>query len=118
MNNLNSILIEGTVDGEVIFKDISSKHKEVFFAIESIRKFKYEDEVVENKIFVRVKATGRLAEVCNSYLKEGSGVRIVGRLDQNSEGCMFVLAEHVEFKPTIEKKEAETEKAVEPAEGK
>jgi single-strand DNA-binding protein len=52
-----------------------------------------------------------LAEVCGEYLKKGRGVRIVGRLAQDRwtdpEGKprskVYIVAEHVEFKPQFNK---------------
>jgi single-strand DNA-binding protein len=53
----------------------------------------------------------RLAEVCGEYLKKGRGVRVVGRLKQDrwtdadgkGRSKVFIVAEHVEFKPQIKK---------------
>ncbi len=71
-----------------------------------------------------VTSWAHLAEVCSEYLKKGRGVRVVGRLKQdrwndpegNGRSKVYVVAEHVEFKPERKKedvpaKEAETEEA-------
>ena len=42
-----------------------------------------------------------MAEVCAEYLKVGRGVRVVGRLDRDEDGSVYLLAEHVEFKPMM-----------------
>jgi single-strand DNA-binding protein len=74
-----------------------------------------------------VSAWTRLAEVCGEYLKKGRGVRVVGRLKQDRwtdadgkpHSRIFIVAEHVEFKPQIKKDgdaAAEAEKPAEAAE--
>ena len=67
----------------------------------------------------------RLAEVCGEYLKKGRGVRVVGRLKQDRwtdpEGKphsrIFILAEHVEFKPQLKKEGDPASEVEKPAEG-
>ena len=64
-------------------------------------------ESVEEVMYIGVQVWGGLAEGCLNYLKKGRGVRVVGRLRQerweDKEGGnrerIFVVAEHVEFKP-------------------
>ena len=53
-----------------------------------------------------IRVFGKQAEACSEHLTEGRGVRIVGRLKQELVGDdgdvrsnVFIIAEHVEFKP-------------------
>ena len=63
--------------------------------------------------FYEVSTWTRLAEVCGEYLKKGRGVRVVGRLKQDRwtdadgkpHSRIFIVAEHVEFKPQFKKGE-------------
>ncbi|MBW8003189.1 MAG: single-stranded DNA-binding protein [Planctomycetes bacterium] len=106
MNNLNSILLEGnlTKDPELLY---TSKGTPVCtFPIACNRYFKNDGENVQEVSYFEVTAWSRLAEVCNEYLKKGRGVRIVGRLKQDrweADGAtrskVYIVAEHVEFKP-------------------
>ena len=49
--------------------------------------------------------------MCGEYLKKGRGVRVVGRLKQDrwtdadgkGRSRIFIVAEHVEFKPQLKK---------------
>jgi single-strand DNA-binding protein len=53
----------------------------------------------------------RLVEVCGEYLRKGRGVQVVGRLKQDRwtgpdgkpHSRIFIVAEHVEFKPQLRK---------------
>jgi single-strand DNA-binding protein len=125
MNNLNSILIEGNL---VRDPEMSYTPKGVAvckFTVASNRFYKQEEELQKEVSYFDVTTWTRLAEVCGEYLKKGRGVRVVGRLkqdrwtDQEGKGRskVYIVAEHVEFKPQIKKDgepEAEEEK---PAEG-
>jgi single-strand DNA-binding protein len=95
------------------------------FTVASNRFYKQEEELQKEVSYFDVTTWTRLAEVCGEYLKKGRGVRVVGRLkqdrwtDQEGKGRskVYIVAEHVEFKPQIKKDgepEAEEEK---PAEG-
>jgi single-stranded DNA-binding protein len=44
-----------------------------------------------------------LAEVCAEYLRKDRGVRIVGQLHEENDR-IWIVAEHVEFKPTAKEK--------------
>ena len=71
--------------------------------------------------FCDIEAYGRMAEICEEKAKKGRGVRVVGRLKQdtwkNNDGknCsrVYVVAEHVEFRPVKKtEEEAVTETTV------
>lgn len=50
------------------------------FSVAASRKYTRNDETVEETVWFRVSVWGKMAEVCNTYLKKGSKVLILGRL--------------------------------------
>ncbi len=127
MNHLNSVIVEGNLvrDPELGYtpKGIAVCR----FTIASNRYYKQEDDYNREVSFFDVTAWARLGEVCSEYLEKGRGVRVVGRLKQNrwetTEGKnrsrVFIVAEHVEFKPkvrtdsSVDRDDVEEEKAIE-----
>lgn len=105
MNEINSLLLEGVVIGEPHLNETSTTSV-LNFTIENTRYYKNKagEDVTETSQF-RVVAFGSM---CKIPLKEGSGVRIVGRLKQNkwtdSKGASHsevqILAEHIEIRKT------------------
>ena len=101
MNNLNSLILEGVVIGEPHKSEASDV---LNFTVGSERYYKNRagEDVTETSHF-KVVAFGRM---CDIPVKEGSGVRIVGRLNQNkwtdSDGMIHsevqIVAEHIEIK--------------------
>ena len=101
MNNLNSLILEGVVIGE----PHKSEALDVLnFTVGSERYYKNRaGEYVTETSHFKVVAFGCM---CNRPVKEGSGVRVVGRLKQNkwtdSEGASHsevqIVAEHIEIK--------------------
>ena len=101
MNNLNSLILEGVVIGEPHLVETSDV---LNFTVETTRYYKNRaGEDVEEKSQFKVVVYGRM---CKLSLKDGVGVRIVGRLKQNkwtdSEGASHsevqIVAEHIEFR--------------------
>ena len=101
MNNLNSLILEGVVIGEPHKSEASDV---LNFTVETTRYYKNRaGEDVEEKSQFKVVVYGRM---CKLSLKDGVGVRIVGRLKQNkwtdSEGASHsevqIVAEHIEIK--------------------
>ena len=103
MNMLNSLILEGVVSGEPHLNETSTTSV-LNFTIEHTRYYKNKEgeDVTETSHF-KVVAFGRM---CDIPVKEGGGVRIVGRLKQNkwtdSEGASHsevqIVAEHIEIK--------------------
>lgn len=95
-NNLNQILIEGT-----LYSDPSVKNKKTLISIESTRYFNgAEKETCHFDIY----AEGELGKNCLAELKKGRGVRVIGRLTKSREQnslYTFIVADHVIFKPEI-----------------
>jgi len=117
MNNLNSILIEGTLVRDAVVRKIPKGTTVCNFSIASNRFFKQESGLEKEVSFFDVETWTKLADVCGIKGKKGRGVRVVGRLKQDrwagSDGKprsrVFIVAEHVEFRPEFKKeKERET----------
>ena len=96
MNNLNSVLIEGTLTRNPMFNpsDINTT-----LHLESTRTFKTpnDGEITEVSHFTVI-AYGQQAERCADYLSKGREVRIIGRLKETTDGILIV-ADHVEIIP-------------------
>lgn len=103
MNCLNSLIIEGVVSGEPHLVETSDV---LTFTVEVTRYYKNRvGEDVEEKSLFKVVAFGSMSKL---PLKNGMGVRLVGRLKQNtwsdkdgvSHSEVQVVAEHIEVKRT------------------
>lgn len=101
MNMLNSLILEGVVIGE----PHKSEASEVLnFTVGSERYYRNRagEDVTETSQF-KVVAFGRM---CDIPVKEGSGVRVVGRLKENkwtdgdgvAHSEVQVVAEHIEIR--------------------
>ena len=102
-NDLNSLILEGVVSGEPHLVKTSDG---LNFTVETTCYYKNSaGEDVAVKFQFSVVAFGSM---CKIPLKDGVGVRIVGRLNQNkwtdSEGASHsevqIVAEHIEIKKT------------------
>ena len=103
MNMINSLIIEGVVSGEPHLVETSDV---LNFTVETTRYYKNRagEDVAETFQFSVV----AFGSMCKIRLKDGSGVRVVGRLKQNkwtdSEGASHsevqIVAEHIEIKKT------------------
>lgn len=111
MNNLNSILLEGNLVRDPELKYTPTGTAVCEMTIASNRFFKKDAEPVQEVSYFAVTTWARLAEVCAEYLTKGRGVRIVGRLKQDrwqdndgkARSRVYIVAEHVEFKPIVKK---------------
>lgn len=100
MNHLNSIILEGNVSEKPVFDKVKGTFD---FPIAVKRFYKNEDgsEEVETSHF-NIRSYGKMAEVCKDKCTVDRGVRVVGRLkEENSK--VFIIAEHIEFKPKVKK---------------
>jgi len=115
LNNLNSLLIEGNLVRDPELSYTPKGTAVCKFAVASNRFFKQDQETQKEVSYFDVTTWARLAEVCGEYLKKGRGVRVVGRLKQDrwtdpegkSRSRIYVIAEHVEFKPQPKNKDGE-----------
>jgi single-strand DNA-binding protein len=116
MNNLNSILLEGNLVRDPEINQTPKGTPVCKFSIASNRFYKLDDEFQKEVSFFDITTWSRLAEVCGEYLKKGRGVRIVGRLKQDrwsgidgkTKSKVYIIAEHVEFKPQFNGKESQS----------
>lgn len=103
MNMLNQVILEGVVSGEPHLKETSTT-SELNFTIEYTRYYKNKagEDVTETSQFDVV----AFNSMCKRPLKDGMGVRLVGRLKQNkwtdkdgvSHSEVQIMAEHIEIK--------------------
>jgi single-strand DNA-binding protein len=80
MANFNQVILMGNV-----VKDIELKYTATGKAVTNLRiavnrKYKSEDKIKEETFFTNVVVWGKTAELCDKYLKKGSGVMVTGYL--------------------------------------
>jgi single-strand DNA-binding protein len=126
MNNLNSILIEGNLVRDPMFRTTSKGTPLCTFSLASNRFFKQDSGLEKEVSFFDVETWSKLAENCYNLGRKGRGVRVVGRLKQErwngsdgkSHSKVAIVAEHVEFRPEFKKNgQAETNLAEEAMSG-
>lgn len=102
MNDMNSLLIEGVIKGEPHHEEVGASSK-MYFTIEVARydKTLEGNDATERSQF-KVVVYGHLS---TWSLKDGMGVRLVGRLKQNTwvdggvtHSEVQIVAEHIEIK--------------------
>ena len=111
MNNLNSILIEGNLVREPLFRSTPKGTPVCTFSLASNRFFRQDSGLEKEVSFFEVETWAKLAEACNNLGKKGRGVRVVGRLKQDRwtgndgkpHSRVSIIAEHVEFRPEFKK---------------
>ncbi|MDR1142987.1 MAG: single-stranded DNA-binding protein [Spirochaetaceae bacterium] len=114
MNNLNSILIEGNLVRDPLYRSTPKGTPVCTFTLASNRFFKQDSGLEKEVGFFDVETFARLAENCSNLGRKGRGVRVVGRLKQDrwngSDGKahsrVTIVAEHVEFRPDFKKETA------------
>jgi len=114
MNNLNSILIEGNLVRDPLYRTTPKGTPVCSFTLASNRFFKQDSGLEKEVSFFDVETWAKLAENCYNMGHKGRGVRVVGRLKQDrwngSDGKahskISIVAEHVEFRPDFKKDEA------------
>lgn len=84
MNQLNSVIIEGDVNGDLVEFEAMS-----IFYIESTFK--------DKKTVFEIGISGRLKDITTEELLKNNSVRIVGRVAKIDDR-FFIKAEHIEFK--------------------
>ena len=111
MNNLNSILIEGNLVRDPLFRSTPKGTPVCTFSLASNRFFKQDTGYEKEVGFFDVETWSKLAENCYNLGHKGRGVRVVGRLKQErwsgpdgkSRSKVMIVAEHVEFRPDFKK---------------
>ncbi len=107
MASLNKVMLIGNLTRDPELRYIPSGSAVTSFTVAMNRVYKLQTgEKKEEVSFVRVVVWGRLAEVCNDYLKKGRPVFVEGRLqsrswdDKNSgekRNTLEVIAQNVQF---------------------
>lgn len=125
MNNLNSVLLEGSICEELKVAHLDDGTAMTELRIQSERTYKSpkrEGGQVTEQCQFTVKAFSRLAEICAEYLTVGRGIRVVGRLSMATVKAgdtlterVWITAEHVEFKPQRKPEDVPEAEAVEAA---
>lgn len=118
MNNLNSIIIEGNVVRKNEIMEPVAGFKKYAFSIGVNRWHVNKDgEGVSEVSYFDVETYGKMAEYTEKKATKGRGIRVVGRLKQDAwedkdgkkHSKVFVVAEHIEYKPILDNKSLEKE---------
>ena len=119
MNQLNSIILEGNVVRDAVLLEPSEGFKVCKLSIAVNRFYKNKnDQAAEEVSFFDVECFGKSAEYCQKKAIKGRGVRVVGRLKQDSwkdnsgksQSRVFVVAEHIEYKPVANKQDSSSDR--------
>jgi single-strand DNA-binding protein len=106
MANLNKVLLIGNLTRDPELRYIPSGSAVTSFTLAMNRVYKLQTgEKKEEVSFVRVVVWGRMAEVCNDYLKKGNPVFVEGRLQSRSwdgpdgqkRSALEVIAANIQF---------------------
>ncbi|MDR3325549.1 MAG: single-stranded DNA-binding protein [Spirochaetaceae bacterium] len=115
MNNLNSILLEGNLVRDPLFKTTAKGTSLCTFSLATNRYFKQDSGFEQEVSYFDVETWSKLADSCMELGRKGRGVRVVGRLKQDrwmgddgkTRSKVRVVAEHVEFRPDFKSAGAE-----------
>jgi single-strand DNA-binding protein len=107
MNNLNSILIEGNLIKDPLFRSTPKGTSVCTFTLASNRFFKQDSGMEKEVSYFEVETWSQLADRVHAQGRKGRGVRAVGRLKQErwtgndgkAQSRIVIVAEHVEFRP-------------------
>lgn len=121
MNSLNQVIIEGNVVRQPEKKSCKNGSFFCRVPIAVNRYYKNSDgKYVDDVSFFDISTFGTLSETCEKWCLKGRGIRVVGRLKQNTttdengkkSSRIDIIAEHIEFKPVMKKTDdGETEEA-------
>lgn len=117
-SNLNSLIIEGNIVNKAEVREPKPYFKVTTFIIAVNRFYKDGDGKEVNEVdYFDIECYGNMAQFAADKGEVGRGIRVVGRLKQSvwedEEGekhsKVFVVAEHIEYKPIVTKKESTNE---------
>lgn len=117
-DDLNSVLLEGRLTRDPIFKTFASDSKVCNFTIANNYSYKLKDGSYKNEAnFIDIQVWGNSGALCMQYLTKGSIVRLRGSIKQNKwedkdgkkNSKIYVNAEHVEFRQIMPKAELKIE---------
>jgi len=121
MNQLNSLILEGNLVRDAVLSEPAPGFKKCNFTMGVSRYYKNrKNEDVNEASFFDVEAYNQVAEWCGKKATKGRGVRVVGRLKQDTwkdesgktASRIYVVAEHIEYKP-MKKTEAQAGESTE-----
>lgn len=107
MNQLNSLILEGNVATNCVITKPKPDFLVGKFTMEVERFYKNkENEMTKEISYFDIECYGMMAEQLSSKIIKGRGIRVVGRLKQETwtdsenknHSRVFVVAEHIEFK--------------------
>jgi single-strand DNA-binding protein len=113
LNDLNSVLLEGTLTKDPALSHDAKGKPHCFLVIASERYLQQETGMEKQTTAMHVYTKGRLAEQCMKLCREGRKIRVVGRIQtlggKNAQGLdaaqVVIEAEHVEVKPELTRKQ-------------
>jgi single-strand DNA-binding protein len=117
MNNLNSLIIEGNLVKDPLFRSTPKGTPVCTFTLASERFYKQDSGYEREVSYFDVETWMKVAQQCSDQGHKGRGVRVVGRLKQDrwntSDGeirsRIIIVAEHVEFRPEFKLDESNQE---------
>lgn len=118
MNNMNQVIIEGNVVRKGDLKSTATGKKYCWIPVAVNRYYKDAQGNDASEVdYLDVQAWGVLGERACEYGMKGRGLRVVGRMKQDrwtgKDGKpvsrVFILAEHIEYKPLKKTANAENE---------
>jgi single-stranded DNA-binding protein len=109
MNDLNSILLEGTLAQDPVLSHDEKGVPRCLFSITSDRYLKRDNDIKKQTIGIPIHTEGKMAEQCANTCRQGRKIRVVGCLDRltgiNGKGReaaqLVIRAEHFELKPEL-----------------
>ncbi len=121
MNQLNSLILEGNLVRDAVLSEPAPGFKKCHFTVGVNRFYKNKkNEDVNEASFFDVEAYGNMAEYCEAKAKKGRGIRVVGRLKQDTwkdpdgkfASRVYVVAEHIEYKPVKKTESSEAAESI------
>jgi single-strand DNA-binding protein len=115
MNNLNSLIIEGNLVRDPMYRETAKGTPMSTFSFASNRFYKRDESMEKEVSYFDVESWGKVAEMVNNLGHKGRGVRVVGRLKQDrwqdkegkNQSRTVIVAEHVEFRAEVKEKAEE-----------
>ncbi len=116
MNQINSLILEGNVVTDCVVTEPKPDFLVGKFTMEVGRFYKNKDnEMTKESSYFEIECYECMTKLLSSKITKGRGIRVVGRiksecitnLDNRKYSRVFVVAEHIEFKPFSQKQEEE-----------
>lgn len=84
--NFQQMIIIGRVGRDAEMRYTPSGQAVTSFSVAVSENYTKDGEKVKSTIWIRVSAWGKLAEVCNQYIKKGKLVQCIGKLKGDTAG--------------------------------